>query len=77
MNATLYTRAGCPLCDHARDTLEKHGLAVENIDIDTDPALLARYHHCIPVVAIDGKERFRGRVEPILLKRLLKSMRIS
>ncbi len=69
--AQLFTRQGCHLCDQARQLLESHGVVVESIDIDQDPALLARYTNCVPVVVLDGRERFRGRVNPVLLKRLL------
>ena len=31
----------------------------------------ARYDQCVPVVEIDGQERFRGRVNEVLLRRLL------
>jgi glutaredoxin len=71
--AILYTRRGCHLCDDARAVLERHGLLVEPIDIDQDPELVARYTHEVPVVWIDGQERFRGRVNEVLLKRLLES----
>ena len=67
----LYTREGCHLCDEARSVLEQHGLTVEAIDIDHDPELQARYNECVPVVFLDGKERFRGRIDAMLLRRLL------
>ncbi|MCE9544044.1 MAG: glutaredoxin family protein [Planctomycetia bacterium] len=67
----LYTRVGCHLCDDARDLLRRHGLEPEEIDIDRDPRLLAQYNECVPVVEIDGKVRFRGRVDEMLLRRLL------
>ena len=67
----LYTRAGCHLCEEARQTLVKHGLAVEEIDIDEHNELRSRYDTCVPVVVIDGRERFRGRVDEMLLRRLL------
>ncbi|MEX0938862.1 MAG: glutaredoxin family protein [Pirellulales bacterium] len=69
--ATLYTRPGCHLCDEARAELERQGFQVEAVEIDPDPELVERYGDCIPVVVIDGKERFRGRVSPMLLRRLL------
>jgi glutaredoxin len=68
---TIYTRAGCHLCDDARELLERYGLSPELIDIDADPALRERYTTCVPVVIIDGKERFRGKVNEVLLRRLL------
>jgi len=69
--AILYTRVGCHLCDDARQILERHGLTVEPVDIDQDPELVARYTFEVPVIWIDGQERFRGRVNEVLLKRLL------
>lgn len=69
----LYTRDGCHLCEDAKALLERYGLAVEEVDIDGDPALKSRYTECVPVVAIDGIERFRGRVNEVLLRRLLNS----
>ncbi len=71
--ATLYTRDGCCLCDEARTVLEGHGFLVEAVDIDPDPDLVRRYGASVPVVVIDGKERFRGRVDSALLKRLLRA----
>ena len=68
---TVYTRAGCHLCDEAIDLLRRRGLAVTTRDIDTDVELHARYDHCVPVVEIDGRVRFRGRVNEVLLRRLL------
>jgi glutaredoxin len=71
MEVVLYTRAGCHLCDDAQELLEKHGLTPTLVDIDTDLALRDRFHECVPVVVIDGKVRFRGRIDPVLLRRLL------
>jgi glutaredoxin len=68
----LYTRAGCHLCDEAEQTLIAHGLRPSKVDIDDDPALRERFNTCVPVVEIDGKIRFRGRVNEVLLRRLIK-----
>jgi glutaredoxin len=68
----VYTRPGCHLCDVAKEVLARHGLAFSEVDIDADPELRSRYDQCVPVVVIDGKERFRGRVDELLLRRLLK-----
>ena len=67
----LYTRRGCHLCDDAMLVLIEHGLAVESVDIDTDPALRERFDAWVPVVEIDGRVRFKGRVEPLLLRRII------
>jgi glutaredoxin len=69
--AILYTRSGCHLCDDAKALLERYGLSPMLVDIDADPVLRERYTTCVPVVVIDGKERFRGRVNEVLLRRLL------
>ena len=71
----LYTRDGCHLCDDAKQLLEQHGLSPVEVDIDDDPALLTEYNECVPVVKIDGKVRFRGKISPILLERLLRRRR--
>jgi glutaredoxin len=68
---TLYTREGCHLCDEARAALLRHGLHPKLVDIDADLSLRQRYNDCVPVVEIDGRERFRGRVNETLLRRLL------
>jgi glutaredoxin len=70
-NIVLYTRRGCHLCDDALALIRRHGHDPLLIDIDTDPTLRDRYNECVPVVEIDGKERFRGRVNEVLLSRLL------
>jgi hypothetical protein len=59
------------LCDEAHALLLRHRLTPRSVDIDADPALRERFNHCVPVVVIDGKERFRGRVNEILLRRIL------
>ena len=71
MNIVVYTREGCHLCDDAIALLRRHGQEPSLVDIDADPELRERYNLCVPVVEIDGKERFRGRVNEVLLTRLL------
>jgi glutaredoxin len=67
----LYTRKGCHLCDDAQAILQAHGLAIQEIDVDADTQLKQRFDTCVPVVEIDGKIRFRGRIDERLLRRLL------
>lgn len=71
----LYTRQGCHLCNDAFALLTRHGLTPRCVDIDQVAELKDRYNLCVPVVVIDGKERFRGRVNEVLLSRLLVSPR--
>jgi hypothetical protein len=55
---TLYSRAGCGLCEEMHSALaalaEASGIAVEIVDIDADPALRSRFGHKIPVLHLDG-----------------------
>ena len=72
---TLYTRAGCHLCDDAKRVLEatrEHaGFDLEEIDIDADPELRSRYNDEVPVIAINGSKAFKYKVsEQELLKKL-------
>ena len=72
---TVYTRAHCCCCHKALDLLKdeqrRHGFQIVEVDIDNDPELVAKYNTEVPVVAVDGKVRFRGVVNPALLERLL------
>ena len=72
MKVVVYSRAGCHLCEEAVGLLVREGLSVTEFDIDGQPELRQKFDTCVPVVEIDGKIRFRGRVEPVLLRRLLK-----
>lgn len=72
-SVTLYTRKGCHLCEEAHAVLLKHGIEPELVDIDVHPEYRERYTDCVPVVVMDGQERFRGRVNDVLLRRLLRS----
>jgi glutaredoxin len=72
---TVYTREQCCCCHKAIDLLKqrqrRHGFAIEEVDVDRDPELVAEHGLSVPVVVIDGKTRFRGVVNPVLLDRLL------
>lgn len=62
----FYTKPGCPLCDEAREALnklkKKLSLDIQEIDITTDSSIFERYKNIIPVVVIDGKLTFGARV---------------
>ena len=72
LDVVFYTRQGCHLCDGAAEVLRAHDVGYREVDIDDHPDLLERFNTCVPVVEIDGVVRFRGRVDPRLLRRLLK-----
>ena len=57
---TLYMRPGCHLCDEARDAIlalrdELPPFELDEVNIEQDDGLLARYLERIPVVAVDGE----------------------
>jgi glutaredoxin len=70
-HVVFYTRQGCHLCDDALALLHQQGIDPKLVDIDTDATLRERFNECVPVIEIDGKIRFRGRVNPLLLQRML------
>jgi glutaredoxin len=70
----LYTRRDCHLCDEALIVLKRFQRElppIQIVDVDMEPALAERFDACVPVVEIDGKVRFRGRVNPVLLQRMI------
>lgn len=64
---TLYTKAGCHLCDEARALLEdlaaEYPVDLHEVDIRRDATLFERYRYRIPVISVDGQERLEGRIE--------------
>ena len=54
-----------------KEAQRRFGFAIEEVDIDRDPDLLAKFNTEVPVVTVNGKVRFRGVVNPALLERLL------
>ncbi|MBD3672120.1 MAG: glutaredoxin family protein [Planctomycetaceae bacterium] len=72
----VYTRESCHLCDVAKDTMhrfERWLPPIEEIDISESEELTDKYAESIPVIEIDGRERFRGVVSEVLLKRLIEA----
>jgi glutaredoxin len=72
---TLYGRPDCHLCDDARAALERvratHPFRLDEVNIETDDALLKRYLERIPVVALDGEELFDYFVDEQALARTI------
>ena len=64
---TLFTRAGCCLCDEAKQVLmiarRRADFDYEEVDIDSDFALARRYNDEVPVIAINGAKAFKYRVD--------------
>ena len=63
----LYSRPGCGLCDEAREVIlaerKRTAFPFDEIDISGDDALELEYGIRIPVVLVDGQERFEVRVD--------------
>ena len=70
---TLYTAAGCHLCEAARRVVsaarDELGFALREVAIDGVPELEAEYREWIPVVEIGGARRFVYHVHPDALRR--------
>jgi hypothetical protein len=77
VRVVLYTRQGCHLCDVALAELERwrwrYGFRLDVRDVDGDAGLVMAYGTLVPVVVIDGRVRFRGAVNRVLLLRLLRA----
>jgi hypothetical protein len=73
----LYSRPGCGLCDEARDVIlaerERTPFAFEDVDVSGDDALELEYGIRIPVVLVDGRERFEIRVDPRVFAEAVRS----
>ncbi|MBB5233253.1 glutaredoxin family protein [Deinococcus budaensis] len=70
---TLYTRAGCHLCEQAEAHLQALEYRYQPVDVDGDPALCARHGDDVPVLALlqpEGGDR-------VLLKGVLSKGRLS
>ena len=76
MHVVLYSRPRCGLCDRAREVLEaeraRTPFELQEIDVEGDDALELEYGVRIPVVTIDGVERFEVEVDPAELAALVR-----
>jgi len=64
----LYSRGDCPLCEEMLAALRAQmgaGFPVEIVDVDSDPALKARYSRHVPVLMEGDTELFRHRYDPV------------
>ena len=73
----LYTRAGCHLCEEAREQIRRvradTPFRFRSVDIDRDPALRDLYNEEVPVIFVNGEKAFRYRVDPGELRKLLQA----
>ncbi len=63
----LYGRAWCHLCEEMRAALAPlaaaAGARLDVVDVDSDPALVARYDELVPVLLCDGVELCHYRLD--------------
>jgi glutaredoxin len=69
----LYHAKGCHLCERARAIVtqirQEIPFELEEIEIDGDPGLEARYREWLPVLEIDGERAFVYYVDPDVFRR--------
>ncbi len=75
---TLLTREGCGLCEEFADELVQLRSTLplpplEMLDVDSDPEMLRRYGHKIPVLLWDGAPIAVTRLDPGEIERLFRA----
>ena len=81
MRLTIYSKPGCHLCDEMKSLVHRiiaeqssdRAIALEEIDISSDSALLDRYGLEIPVLFIDGKKVAKYRVSEADLTQMVEA----
>lgn len=74
---TLFTRAGCPLCDEmaeqVRSLIEGTAHSLTAVDVDGQPALQARYGWDVPVLFDDRAEICRHELNLAAFRQWLRA----
>lgn len=72
---TMYTRTNCGLCEEAREAiLSVRGevpIEYEEVTVDGREDLERLYGERVPVILVDGEERFELHVDPAELRAAL------
>ncbi len=75
----LYEDENCRLCETLRVELTAHaeswGIALECVDIRTDPRLLRRYATRVPVIEVEGVYVLEAPVSPADVRRAVRQVR--
>lgn len=73
----LYSKPGCHLCEVMKEEMAKADCAelyqLDEINIESNAELSARYRYDIPVLMIDGVEAFRHRLTADSFRAYLKN----
>jgi hypothetical protein len=79
VSVTLYSRPGCHLCDEMKAVVARVArsfpVALQEIDISSDPALEEQYGLEIPVLLVAGRKAAKYRISDVELVRILKARR--
>lgn len=75
VDVTLYTRAGCHLCDEAKAVIlplvREVGARLREVNVDSDPLLAARYTDDVPVVFLGSRKVAKHRLDAVRFRRQL------
>src|SRR5438874_11398921 len=67
MQVTFYTKAGCHLCEEARDMLDdiaaQTPYELTEIDIRSNTEIFEAYRYRIPVIIVNNDRLLEGRIE--------------
>jgi hypothetical protein len=69
------SKPGCTLCEGVLEVVQRvvgsrAAVLIEEVDVTQELGLLEQYGERVPVVLVDGVERFEGTVDPDALARL-------
>jgi hypothetical protein len=71
----MYSRTTCGLCDRAREVIlalrDEVPFEYEELFVDDEPGLEREYGLRVPVVLVDGRERFEVEVPAAELRSVL------
>lgn len=74
----LYTKTNCGLCDKMREQMTLANCdelyTLEEVDIERDAELFARYRYEIPVLCINGRDAFRYRLKAEDFRRAIQNV---
>ena len=77
---TLYSKPGCHLCEEMKSEMARANCAeaydLQEVNIESNPELFARYRFDIPVLLIDGVEMFRHQLSAVAFRERISRARI-
>lgn len=77
IDVVVYSRKDCHLCEEAKAVITAlapsapRRFTMREVDIDSDPALVAAYNDEVPVIFIGGRKAFKYHVDPAEFTRKL------